>query len=71
MEVLDWFANLKEVFAKRAKRQNGSREVIIVERSPCSSLEIFTTNLFESGLLSEWERSLLERFYNFTRWNPK
>lgn len=78
MEVLDWFHSLKEEFkSKHAgisahddQSAGGGKKLIIVERSPQSAFEIFTVNLHDCGLLTDWEKSLLLRFYHLTRWRP-
>merc|ERR1719361_403638 len=81
MEVLDWFHSLKESFnqhaglLKKAQAEAtligswiSKQDLVIVERSPQSAFEIFTTNLHDCGLLTDWEKSLLLRFYHLTRW---
>merc|ERR1719361_1033702 len=85
MEVLDWFHSLKESFNRHAGRQSSKmqkttepkdsiwiskQDLVIVERSPQSAFEIFTTNLHDCGLLTDWETSLLLRFYPLTLWRP-
>jgi len=45
-----------------------SRRVIIVERSALSSIGIFSKNLLESKLMTQWEYSLLQRFYSMIDW---
>jgi len=46
------------------------RKVIIVERSALSAITIFAKNLLDTGLMTEWEYSLLERFYSMIAWEP-
>ena len=45
-----------------------SNKVIIVERSALSAIGIFAKNLLETELMTEWEYSLLERFYSMIAW---
>lgn len=52
---------------------NGSeqaRKVIIVERSALSCITIFAANLRDSGKMTKWEYSLLQRFYSMIAWEP-
>lgn len=46
------------------------QDLSVIERSPQSAFEIFTMNLHDCGLLTDWEKSLLLRFYHLTRWRP-
>lgn len=46
------------------------QDLCVIERSPQSAFEIFTMNLHDCGLLTDWEKSLLLRFYHLTRWRP-
>lgn len=64
---------LKDAREKKSGQQNiwiSKQDLIIVERSPQSAFEIFTLNLHDCGLLTDWEKSLLLRFYHLTRWRP-
>jgi len=47
-----------------------SKRVIIVERSALSCITIFAKNLKEQGNMTEWEYSLLQRFYSMIAWEP-
>jgi len=47
-----------------------SKEVIIVERSALSCITIFAANLRDSGNMTNWEYSLLQRFYSMIAWEP-
>jgi len=47
-----------------------SKRVIIVERSALSCITIFAKNLMEQGNMTEWEYSLLQRFYSMIAWEP-
>eukprot|EP01084_Bolivina_argentea_P119797 212385_1 len=48
-----------------------SKKVIIVERSALSAITIFAKNLLDTGNMTKWEYSLLERFYSMIAWEPK
>ncbi len=48
-----------------------SPSFIIVERSAMSSFEIFARNLMDGGFMSEWEYSLLQRYYSLVDWQPQ
>eukprot|EP00483_Globobulimina_turgida_P007437 UN07451 len=48
-----------------------SKKVIIVERSALSAITIFAKNLLDTGNMTQWEYSLLERFYSMIAWEPK
>eukprot|EP00483_Globobulimina_turgida_P002505 UN02509 len=48
-----------------------SKKVIIVERSALSAITIFAKNLLDTGKMTKWEYSLLERFYSMIDWEPK
>lgn len=45
-------------------------KVIIVERSALSAITIFAQNLLDTQMMTEWEYSLLERFYSMIAWEP-
>jgi len=47
-----------------------SRKVIIVERSALSCITIFAANLRDTGNMTKWEYSLLQRFYSMIAWEP-
>jgi len=47
-----------------------SRKVIIVERSALSCIMIFAANLRDTGNMTKWEYSLLQRFYSMIAWEP-
>jgi len=47
-----------------------SKEVIIVERSALSCITIFAANLRDTGNMTKWEYSLLQRFYSMIAWEP-
>ena len=46
------------------------KKVIIVERSALSAITIFAKNLLDTGFMTKWEYSLLERFYSIIEWEP-
>jgi len=47
-----------------------SKRVIVVERSALSCITIFAKNLLEQNNMSQWEYSLLARFYSMIAWEP-
>jgi len=47
-----------------------TKRVIIVERSALSCITIFAKNLMEQGNMTQWEYSLLQRFYSMIAWEP-
>jgi len=70
MEVIHWFHYLQNTYFKK-EMQLSKKHFVIVERSPFTGYEIFTKNLFELGLLCDWEYSLLTRYYSMVFWEPK
>ncbi|ETO26904.1 deoxypurine kinase [Reticulomyxa filosa] len=54
-----------------ADKANEHGDIIIVERSALTAFEIFSKNLKENGRMSEWEFSLLTRFFQLVDWEPK
>eukprot|EP01084_Bolivina_argentea_P062109 113567_1 len=50
---------------------DSTKKVIIVERSALSAIRIFAQNLLDTGFMTQWEYSLLERFYSMIAWEPK
>lgn len=75
MEVLHWFYELKtkniDTFLKTPiSKKNITENVLIIERSPLSVMQIFTKNLLKTKKISEWEFSLIKRFYNIIYWKP-
>lgn len=58
----------KQLLDQRHVRQ--SKRVIIVERSALSCITIFAKNLMEQGNMTQWEYSLLQRFYSMIAWEP-
>jgi len=65
LEVLHWFNKLRTLILPSLKDQ-----IIVIERSPQSSFYIFCQNLFDSGLISEWEVSVIKRTYDAVAWKP-
>jgi len=47
-----------------------SKRVIVVERSALSCITIFAKNLLEQKNMTQWEYSLLARFYSMIAWEP-
>jgi len=45
--------------------------IIILERSALSAYEIFSKNLKDNKNMSEWEFSLLSRYYYTLTWQPE
>jgi len=65
LEVLHWFNKLRTLILPSLKNQ-----IIVIERSPQSSFYIFCQNLFDSGLITEWEVSVIKRTYDAVAWKP-
>lgn len=82
IEVLHWFHQLKgTAFAnllQKMKTTNDAdafsrlkHEVIIVERSPLTAINVFALNQLETKAMTKWEHSLCERFYEMIEWEAK
>ena len=65
MEILHWFTELQTIINTFDYNQ-----LIIIERSALSAIEIFTKDLLENEYLSEWEYTLLLKFYFLIQWKP-
>eukprot|EP00494_Astrolonche_serrata_P031574 UN31843 len=67
LEVLHWFNKLRTLILPQLADQS---KPIIIERSPQSSFYIFCQNLYDSGLMSEWEVEIIKRTYDVVAWKP-
>jgi deoxyadenosine/deoxycytidine kinase len=60
-----------EIEEEEEEQNSLKKNIIIVERSALSSIEIFSRNLLADNNMSEWEFSLLQRFYSLINWQSK
>ena len=76
LEVLHWFHKLKSENINKLLNQpvvsnkNNKEHILIIERSPLSVMEVFTKNLKETRNITEWEYSLIKRYYDIVKWTP-
>eukprot|EP00494_Astrolonche_serrata_P006950 UN06975 len=67
LEVLHWFNKLRTLILPQLADES---KPIIIERSPQSSFYIFCQNLYDSGMMSEWEVEIIKRTYDVVAWKP-
>jgi len=70
-EVLHWFNTLQTVIIPELQKNNKDNKPIIIERSPQTGFYIFLKNLFETKTVTEWEVSILRRFYDIAAFKPE
>ena len=71
LEVLNWYKKLNKLYIDKIKNNKNKNKIIIcIERSPITCMKIFTTDLLECKFITDWEYSLLERYYLDINWKP-
>ena len=67
------YINIYDKKENEDNTQNSDKysNIIIIERSALTAFEIFVRNLYECNKMTDWEFSLLERFYKIIAWEPK